>query len=190
MAAVARQILRVERKAARHRGVSCPCLQTGPVEIANHDGVDVGIQSFDARDGGIAQFKRPNVARGQCLNQLAGCGAAKVRQGIGHGETSGQHGWIGLSGRRLTTEGDKRQRFLLCRSIRLGRPPRRDSNPLIVKFRRFWCAYQHEGEIVEDATAHLALAQGIATGDEVAAIACANRLMDYLEVFARKIIDS
>ncbi|MFL9666054.1 MULTISPECIES: GntR family transcriptional regulator [Variovorax] len=61
--------------------------------------------------------------------------------------------------------------------------------PLIVQCRRFWYAYQHEGEIVEGANAHLELAQGIATGDEAAAIAGADRLMDYLEVFARKIID-
>jgi DNA-binding GntR family transcriptional regulator len=61
--------------------------------------------------------------------------------------------------------------------------------PLIVQCRRFWYAYQHEGEIVEGANAHLELAQGIATGDEAAAIAGANRLMDYLERFARKIID-
>jgi len=61
--------------------------------------------------------------------------------------------------------------------------------PLIVRCRRFWYAYQHEGEIVEGANAHLELAQGIATGDEAAAIAGADRLMDYLERFARKIID-
>ena len=61
--------------------------------------------------------------------------------------------------------------------------------PLIVQCRRFWYAYQHEGEIVEGANAHLELAQGIATGDEAAATAGANRLMDYLELFARKIID-
>ena len=61
--------------------------------------------------------------------------------------------------------------------------------PLIVQCRRFWYAYQHEGEIVEGANAHLELAQGIATGDEAAAVAGAERLMDYLEVFARKIID-
>lgn len=61
--------------------------------------------------------------------------------------------------------------------------------PLIVQCRRFWYAYQHEGEIVEGAHAHLELAQGIATGDEAAAVAGAERLMDYLEVFARKIID-
>lgn len=62
--------------------------------------------------------------------------------------------------------------------------------PPIVQCRRFWYAYQHEGEIVEGANAHLQLARGIATGDEAAATAGANRLMDYLEVFARKIIDN
>jgi DNA-binding GntR family transcriptional regulator len=61
--------------------------------------------------------------------------------------------------------------------------------PLIVQCRRFWYAYQHEGEIVEGANAHLELAQGIATGDQAAAVAGAERLLDYLEVFARKIID-
>ena len=63
-------------------------------------------------------------------------------------------------------------------------------SPLIVQCRRFWYAYQHEGEIVEGAEAHMALAQGIATGDEAAAIAGANRLLDYLERFARRVIDN
>ena len=34
------------------------------------------------------------------------------------------------------------------------------------------------------------LAQGIATGDEAAAMAGANRLLDYLERFARRVIDN
>jgi DNA-binding GntR family transcriptional regulator len=62
--------------------------------------------------------------------------------------------------------------------------------PLIVQCRRFWYAYQHEGEIVEAANAHMELAQGIATGDEAAAVAGANRLLDYLERFARRVIDN
>lgn len=61
--------------------------------------------------------------------------------------------------------------------------------PLIVRCRRFWYAYQHEGEMTEDARAHLQLAEGIATGDEARAAAGANALMDYLERFARRIID-
>ena len=62
--------------------------------------------------------------------------------------------------------------------------------PLIVQCRRFWYAYQHEGDITAGAQAHLELAQGIATGDEAAAITGANRLMDYLEDFAKRIIES
>lgn len=61
--------------------------------------------------------------------------------------------------------------------------------PLIVLCRRFWYAYQHEGEVSEGARAHLHLAQGIATGDEARAVAGAEQLMDYLERFARRIID-
>src|SRR5690606_25416182 len=37
--------------------------------------------------------------------------------------------------------------------------------PLIVQCRRFWYAYQHEGEVSEGALAHMQLAQGIASGD-------------------------
>ncbi|CAN7375938.1 GntR family transcriptional regulator [Acidovorax sp. LjRoot129] len=61
--------------------------------------------------------------------------------------------------------------------------------PLIVQCRRFWYAYQHEGEVSEGARAHMHLAQGIATGDEAHAMAGAEQLMDYLERFARRIID-
>ncbi|WP_394787118.1 GntR family transcriptional regulator [Rhodoferax sp.] len=62
--------------------------------------------------------------------------------------------------------------------------------PLIVQCRRFWYAYQHEGDIVESAQAHLDLAQGIATGNEAAAVGGATRLMDYLQGFARRVIDN
>lgn len=62
-------------------------------------------------------------------------------------------------------------------------------SPLIVQCRRFWYAYQHEGDIVEGARAHLALAEGIATGDEAPAVAGADRLMNYLEQFARRVIE-
>lgn len=62
--------------------------------------------------------------------------------------------------------------------------------PLIVKCRRFWYAYQHEGEITEGARHHLALAQGIASADENAAMQGADQLMDYLEKFARRVINN
>lgn len=61
--------------------------------------------------------------------------------------------------------------------------------PLIVQCRRFWYAYQHEGEVSEGARAHMQLAQGIASGDEAQAVAGAEQLMEYLERFARRIID-
>ena len=61
--------------------------------------------------------------------------------------------------------------------------------PLIVQCRRFWYAFQHEGEIGEGAQAHMELAEGIASGDEAAAVKGANRLLDYLDRFARRVID-
>jgi DNA-binding GntR family transcriptional regulator len=61
--------------------------------------------------------------------------------------------------------------------------------PLVVQCRRFWFAYQHSGDIEEGAQAHWDLAQGIASGDSVAAVAGANRLADYLNAFARRVID-
>lgn len=61
--------------------------------------------------------------------------------------------------------------------------------PLIVQCRRFWYAYQHEGEMGEGARAHLQLAEGIATADAVAAVRGAHELMDYLERFARRVIE-
>jgi DNA-binding GntR family transcriptional regulator len=61
--------------------------------------------------------------------------------------------------------------------------------PLIVQCRRFWYAYQHEGDISEGARAHMQLAEGIATGDEAAAVNGANQLLDYLEQFAKRVIE-
>jgi len=61
--------------------------------------------------------------------------------------------------------------------------------PLIIRCRRFWYAFQHEGDVVEGAKCHLALASAIADGNGDAAVAGANLLMDYLESFARKVID-
>ncbi|MFC3107618.1 GntR family transcriptional regulator [Undibacterium arcticum] len=61
--------------------------------------------------------------------------------------------------------------------------------PLIIRCRRFWYAFQHEGDVVEGAKCHLVLASAIADGNGDAAVAGANLLMDYLESFARKVID-
>ena len=49
---------------------------------------------------------------------------------------------------------------------------------------------QYAGDIMEAAHAHMELAQGIASGDEAAAVGGATRLMDYLQGFARRVIDN
>ncbi len=61
--------------------------------------------------------------------------------------------------------------------------------PLIIKCRRFWYAFQHEGDIEEGARCHILLAKAIAQGDEELAIKGADSLMDYLESFTRKVIN-
>lgn len=62
--------------------------------------------------------------------------------------------------------------------------------PLVMQCRRFWYAYQHAGEIAEGARCHALLAQGIATGSEADAVRGADALLDYLEAFTRRVIDS
>lgn len=61
--------------------------------------------------------------------------------------------------------------------------------PLVVQCRRFWYAYQHEGDIVEGARCHMLLARGIEGGSAEQAVQGADQLMDYLEAFARRVID-
>ena len=61
--------------------------------------------------------------------------------------------------------------------------------PMIVQCRRFWYAYQYEGDLERGAACHLAFAQGIAQGSADEAIRGADALMDYLAAFARKIIE-
>jgi DNA-binding GntR family transcriptional regulator len=61
--------------------------------------------------------------------------------------------------------------------------------PLIVQCRRFWYAYQYEGDLEQGAYCHSLLANGIATGDRSQAMFGANALMDYLESFTRKVIE-
>ncbi|BBB61738.1 GntR family transcriptional regulator [Undibacterium sp. TC4M20W] len=60
--------------------------------------------------------------------------------------------------------------------------------PLIIKCRRFWYAFQHEGDIEEGARCHMLVAKAIAKGNEEQAAKAADGLMDYLESFARKVI--
>jgi len=61
--------------------------------------------------------------------------------------------------------------------------------PLIIKCRRFWYAYRHEGDIEEGARCHMLLAKAIAKGNEEQASKAADSLMDLLETFTRKVIN-
>ena len=61
--------------------------------------------------------------------------------------------------------------------------------PLVVQCRRFWYRYQAEGEISEGARFHMVLAEAIASGLEAQAAEGASQLMDYLERFARRVIN-
>ncbi len=61
--------------------------------------------------------------------------------------------------------------------------------PLVVQCRRFWYRYQAEGEISEGARFHMVLAEAIASGQEAQAADGASQLMDYLERFARRVIN-
>ncbi|MDN5843447.1 MAG: GntR family transcriptional regulator [Alcaligenaceae bacterium] len=61
--------------------------------------------------------------------------------------------------------------------------------PMIVQCRRFWYAYQYEGDLECGAACHLAFARGIAQGSADEAIGSANALMDYLAAFTRKVIE-
>lgn len=60
--------------------------------------------------------------------------------------------------------------------------------PLVIKCRRFWYAYRHEGDIEEGARCHMLVAKAIARGNEEQAVKASDGLMNYLESFARKVI--
>ncbi|MBC3885180.1 GntR family transcriptional regulator [Undibacterium griseum] len=62
--------------------------------------------------------------------------------------------------------------------------------PLVIQCRRFWYAYQHEGDIEEGARCHLLVAKAVARGHVEQALKSSNGLMDYLESFTRKAIPS
>lgn len=62
--------------------------------------------------------------------------------------------------------------------------------PLVIQCRRVWYAFQHEGDLIEGARCHAMLAQGVSKNNAELAAQGANALIDYLEHFARKIIDS
>ena len=62
--------------------------------------------------------------------------------------------------------------------------------PLVIQCRRVWYAFQHDGDPKEGARCHALLAEGVAKNDPDTAAKGASALIDYLESFARKIIDS
>ncbi|MDT8999830.1 GntR family transcriptional regulator [Paucibacter sp. APW11] len=60
--------------------------------------------------------------------------------------------------------------------------------PMVIQCRRFWYAYQHQGDIAEGARCHVLLADAIARGQADEAGAASDRLMDYLRQFAQQVI--
>lgn len=60
--------------------------------------------------------------------------------------------------------------------------------PMVVQCRRFWYAYHHQGDIVEGALRHEALAGAIGAGDPDAAATASDALLDHLRDFARLVI--
>ena len=61
--------------------------------------------------------------------------------------------------------------------------------PMIVQCRRFWYAYQYEGDLEAGAQAHLTLAEGIQDGNPEQALQGSETLMAYLSAFTRKVIE-
>ncbi len=61
--------------------------------------------------------------------------------------------------------------------------------PMIVQCRRFWYAYQYDGDLEQGSACHVLLAQGIADGEIERAVGGADALMDYLDSFTRKVIE-
>jgi len=61
--------------------------------------------------------------------------------------------------------------------------------PMVIQCRRFWYAYQHQGDIVEGARCHEVLAQAVGSGDQDRAASASDALMDYLRQFAQKVIE-
>lgn len=61
--------------------------------------------------------------------------------------------------------------------------------PMIIQCRRFWYAFQHEGDLERGAACHLMLAEGIFKGDPVAASEGADALMDALAAFTHRVIE-
>ncbi|MFQ5570651.1 MAG: GntR family transcriptional regulator [Rhodothermales bacterium] len=55
--------------------------------------------------------------------------------------------------------------------------------------RRFWYRYKHESDMTRSAALHSRMMNAVADGDEEAAAAASDELVDYLEQFARTALD-
>ena len=60
--------------------------------------------------------------------------------------------------------------------------------PMAIQCRRFWYAFQFEGDLERGAECHVKLAEGVAAGDAEKSVSAANTLMDYLVSFTYKVI--
>ena len=63
------------------------------------------------------------------------------------------------------------------------------SVPLHAHCRRFWYLYRHSGDLPRAAELHSSMMSAVAAGDEHAAGAASDALVDYLETFARTALD-
>lgn len=61
--------------------------------------------------------------------------------------------------------------------------------PMVIQCRRFWYAFQYDGDLDQGSTCHLMLAKGIAEGDPEGATRGVDALMSYLILFTRKVIE-
>ena len=61
--------------------------------------------------------------------------------------------------------------------------------PMIIQCRRFWYAFQHEGDLERGAQCHLMEAEGIYANDPERAMAGADALMSYLMEFTHTVIE-
>lgn len=61
--------------------------------------------------------------------------------------------------------------------------------PLHTHCRRFWYAYQHDGDLAQSAGLHSAVFELVAAADESGAAAATDALLEYLEHFARAVLD-
>jgi DNA-binding GntR family transcriptional regulator len=63
------------------------------------------------------------------------------------------------------------------------------SVPLHAHCRRFWYSYRHNGDIARAAHHHAVLMKAVTDGNETAAGSASDTLIDYLEEFARAVLD-